>query len=160
MPSAIRGVLLLALAAPACSGGGEKPGAAPAVDFSAYPAMRCQVVFARGSFFGFQPPQREDPFYLDLGQLAAVKKLEFDAKRGSYIPLLEPFRVERATALSEKEVMDLRLVSNQAEGRRILMDIGHYDAAKPSESGVWIIEEDKIVRSAAYLQCRFEAKGR
>ena len=128
------------------------------IDFSLYPVMQCQVVFSYGSFFGYQPPSRDDSLIIDLSHLSQFNKLQFDSKKGSYIPLFDPLQITKVSAVSKTEMVDLRLVSQHQKGHKIIIDIDHYDTSKSVDSTVWIIEEDQVVRSVVLMECKFKAK--
>lgn len=152
--SAVLLVFLLTLSA--CTENGQNNNQVIFIDFSNYPIMQCQIVFSNGNFFGYQPPQKNDSLSINLSQLLRLKKLQFNSNKGSYIPLLEPLQIEKVTSISKTAFIDLRLLSIHKNGQRILLDIEQYDTSNSVNSKVWIVEENKIVKSIALLDCTFK----
>lgn len=151
-------VILLVLSVSGCSMFTEQvANAAPTeIDFSKFPLIACQVAFSHGSFFGFLPPKKGDLFSLDFLRLKALKKLEFNRKKLSYIPISRPLRLDRSTLVSPNSYVNIRFVAEDDSGRMLYLDIQRYNARKPVTSAVWIIHEDQIVQSAALLDCKFQ----
>lgn len=151
------GLLLIILTLSACNNDGRNNNSASVVSFLSQPIMSCQVLFANGSFFGYQPPQRGDFLRVNLAQLSKLKKLQFDSKKGSYIPLFDPFQIEKVTSISETELIDLRLVSDSHKGNRIFLDIHRYNSFRSVQSKVWIVQENQVIRSVILMDCTFTA---
>jgi len=126
------------------------------IDFSRYPMIACQVVFSHGNFFGYLPPKKGDSFSLNLRQIKNLKKLEFDKKNLSYIPLSQPLQLDQSTSVSLSGFVNIRFATEDGSGRKLYFDIQQYDTQKPVSSAVWIIHEDQIVKSAALLDCKFQ----
>ena len=155
-------VILLFLSVSGCSMLTEQTAyAAPAeIDFSRYPLVTCHVAFSHGNFFGYLPPKKGDAFSLNLRQIKNLKKLEFDKKNLSYIPLSQPLQLEQSTSVSSSSFVNIRFATEDGSGRKLYLDIQQYDTQKPVSSTVWIIHEDQIVKSAALLDCKFQPSSK
>ena len=137
---------------------GRDEKAVPA-DLSGFPKLTGKLVQLLGQEQGFVKPKPGEPFRLNLAELAAVKQLDFDLKRKSYIPLRGPLTVESVRYFSNGAFQNMRLVSRGKGRGRVIMDIEpRPGGGKPNYVQVWVVIEDEVVQGVALIDCEADGK--
>lgn len=146
--------VFLCLPTARCTRGDDK---APAPDLTGFPRLTGKLEQLLGHERGFIRPRPGEPFQLDLANLAKVEQLHFDPKRKSYIPLPGPLAVESIRYYSNGAFMNMRLVSPDKLGSRVLMDIVPQPGRGPNRVLVWVVIETNVMSGVALIEC--EADG-
>jgi len=110
---------------------------------------------------GYVRPKPGEPFQLDLKEVAKLdvsRRLDFDLKEKSYIPLPGPISVQEIHRYSNGAFSAMRLVSKESARRGVSVTIDIIPAPGagkgPNFVTVWIVcESHDLMRGVALLEC-------
>ena len=128
---------------------------APTGILADFPPLRGKVRLARGLFNGYISPSDGERLELDFRALN-LDKFEFDTKAASYNPLPGPLEVAHVHWFANGTFESMRLVSRDDHGHRLTIDIVPYHNPDDRKAHVWILEESRVIRSVAYIECTYD----